>query len=339
MPFDWSTAKSVFDWGSAQPVLPPDPLPSYYGPTGTETTTGMQTAGPTDYPARNVTELAARLAQQTGANPIDTTLGMVGGIKAFHGSPHDFGAFDLSKIGAGEGTQAFGHGLYFAENEAVSESYRDNLGGGSGLLRVTPQTDAEREVQQILREGASQLPGVMSLEDARAWVQSAHDPWDDRGLLDALSSIEERAPKGHMYEVDLNADPAHMLDWDKPINQQPEVLARLANHPDADLINEAGHQITGQTLWDILRAGPQGPSGATQGLRESGIPGIKYLDAGSRSAGAGTSNYVVFDDKMVNILRKYGLAGLIAGGTGALPQIQPPGAIPPQLNAAINGQP
>ena len=45
-------------------------------------------------------------------------LGSAGGkgIKAYHGSPHDFDRFDLSKIGTGEGAQAYGHGLYFAEN-------------------------------------------------------------------------------------------------------------------------------------------------------------------------------------------------------------------------------
>ena len=28
----------------------------------------------------------------------------------------------------------------------------------------------------------------------------------------------------------------------------------------------------------------------------------------------GTSNYVVFDDKLIDIIKKYGLAGLVAGG-------------------------
>ena len=37
-------------------------------------------------------------------------------IKAYHGSPYDFERFDMSKIGTGEGAQAYGHGLYFAEN-------------------------------------------------------------------------------------------------------------------------------------------------------------------------------------------------------------------------------
>src|SRR6185437_7065525 len=47
------------------------------------------------------------------------------GIKAYHGSPHDFDAFDLSKIVTGEGAQAYGHGLYFAENPEVSEAYKN----------------------------------------------------------------------------------------------------------------------------------------------------------------------------------------------------------------------
>src|SRR5215471_5241978 len=33
------------------------------------------------------------------------------GIKAFHGSPHDFDKFSMAKIGTGEGAQAYGHGL------------------------------------------------------------------------------------------------------------------------------------------------------------------------------------------------------------------------------------
>jgi hypothetical protein len=49
-------------------------------------------------------------------------------------------------------------------------------------------------------------------------------------------------------------------------------------------------------------------------LRDAGIPGIKYLDAGSRGAGDGSRNYVVFDDRLITILRKYGIGGLIAGG-------------------------
>src|SRR5215469_8900609 len=37
-------------------------------------------------------------------------------IHAFHGSPYDFEKFSSANIGTGEGAQAYGHGLYFAEN-------------------------------------------------------------------------------------------------------------------------------------------------------------------------------------------------------------------------------
>ena len=55
------------------------------------------------------------------------------GISAYHGSPYDFEKFDLTKIGTGEGAQAYGHGLYFAENPAVAEDYRKQL--WSGIIR------------------------------------------------------------------------------------------------------------------------------------------------------------------------------------------------------------
>lgn len=49
---------------------------------------------------------------------------------------------------------------------------------------------------------------------------------------------------------------------------------------------------------------------ASDALREAGIPGIKYLDQGSRAAGDGSRNYVVFNDKLINIVRKYAAAGI-----------------------------
>jgi hypothetical protein len=56
----------------------------------------------------------------------------------------------------------------------------------------------------------------------------------------------------------------------------------------------------------------QSKAKATEKLKAQGIPGIKYLDAGSRGAGDGTRNYVVFDDKLISIVKKYGIAGASA---------------------------
>jgi hypothetical protein len=43
-------------------------------------------------------------------------------------------------------------------------------------------------------------------------------------------------------------------------------------------------------------------------LRDAGIPGIKYLDGGSRTAGQGSSNYVVFpgNERLLKILERNG---------------------------------
>ena len=58
---------------------------------------------------------------------------------------------------------------------------------------------------------------------------------------------------------------------------------------------------------------PQGKL-STQQFQRAGIPGIKYLDQGSRAAGEGSRNYVVFDDKLVSIVKKYGIPGAIGLG-------------------------
>lgn len=48
-------------------------------------------------------------------------------INAFHGSPYQFDKFTTSKIGTGEGAQAFGWGLYFTDLESIARNYAKNL--------------------------------------------------------------------------------------------------------------------------------------------------------------------------------------------------------------------
>ena len=55
-------------------------------------------------------------------------------INAYHGTPHDVPKFASSAIGSGEGAQAYGYGLYFAENQDVARSYRGQLAGSRVML-------------------------------------------------------------------------------------------------------------------------------------------------------------------------------------------------------------
>jgi hypothetical protein len=48
-------------------------------------------------------------------------------LEAWHGSPHKFDRFSMDQIGTGEGAQAYGHGLYFADSEDVAKGYREAL--------------------------------------------------------------------------------------------------------------------------------------------------------------------------------------------------------------------
>lgn len=59
---------------------------------------------------------------------------------------------------------------------------------------------------------------------------------------------------------------------------------------------------------------------ASKLLAERGIPGIRYLDQGSRSAGEGTRNYVIFPgaEDSIRILRKFAIPGAVGTGAAAM---------------------
>ena len=75
--------------------------------------------------------------------------------RAWHGSPYDFDVFDVGAIGAGEGAQAHGWGLYAAKDRKVSEGYRERLKEHRKTLYTImydgkPIADAPAEVQDVL---------------------------------------------------------------------------------------------------------------------------------------------------------------------------------------------
>lgn len=72
---------------------------------------------------------------------------------AYHGTPHIFDKFDSSKIGTGEGAQAFGHGLYFAGRKEVAKYYRDALAGDDPNM-VLQFPDGRKEVLKPGYRGA-----------------------------------------------------------------------------------------------------------------------------------------------------------------------------------------
>ena len=296
------------------------------------------------------------------------------GIRAYHSSPHDFDKFDLSKIGTGEGAQAYGHGLYFAENPAVSgqggQYWQQFKGRALGSDPVPNKAFEYLQSHGFDREAAANsidkfLQNGINKDNASA--VATHTA--------ARDLLRSGAPVGpRTYEVNINADPAHMLDWDKPF-ASPDALEAFASK--FDTVNPTTRRFLEDYSYANQKAGRPLPDGEdvfrelkalsspkqfSQEFSEAGIPGIKYLDQGSRGANAAnvfqvqkgarfpfnetdvgkwavpginepfvtreaalaalpkpSSNYVVFNPGIIDIMKKYGIAGAAAPvGMGAL---------------------
>lgn len=268
---------------------------------------------PTPESKRDMGNALMTLYAGNAFNPAATADNALGaGIKAYHGSPYDFDKFDASKIGTGEGAQAYGHGLYFAENENVAKGYRDN---GWNLLKingetVVPKTQAENDAASALAVSMGDPERALrELVGKYSPAGQVIQDWVERGLVS-----EERGP-GKMYEVNINASPDQFLDWDKPLSEQsPEVRSLLNPYLEAlkrdwSVNPELGEPTTtGQVV-----SGNYGHNKERMAvdMQNAGIPGIRYLDQGSRGQGEGTYNYVVFpgNEHLIEIVKKYGLAG------------------------------
>jgi hypothetical protein len=232
---------------------------------------------------------------------------------AFHGSPHKFTKFDMEKIGTGEGAQAYGHGLYFAESPGVAKSYKNNLSMQDVMVDGKPayqlegledNTPPEQAIRTVLSEGGideaiSKLKHLESIdkETPKYWADAYKWLSENRKRI----SLEG----GSLYEVDIPDTAINkMLDWDKPLSEQPESV-RLAlqdflddiinREPDYHRASEFARRFsiekmgdkTGEDLYRTLSSLTGGDEGVSTSLNMSGIPGIKYFDGSSRATSGG----------------------------------------------------
>lgn len=249
----------------------------------------------------------------------------------YHGSPYDFERFDMSKVGTGEGAQAYGHGLYFSSKEDVAKFYRKELGtridaydkNGKIIseskdpyrqrvlnsLAVSYQINgSQADIFDIVKDGFKrELTGGMRQDIAKELgVKPTTKQIETvNRYLSELNKLKDEGVKfkkhiqGRIYKVDIPED-SDMLDWDKIIADQLKPIQTIAKELKLD-----PYQTTGEQLYSQLSEDLGGDKQASQFLSSKGIPGLKYLDQFSRAEGKGTSNYVIFDEKAVKILEKY----------------------------------
>ena len=333
-----------------------DARQQFVGRTLGDPTNLLPMVGPAARVAVAAGKAAGKAAAPRIARGLEQHMVNTGGMlpmDVWHGSPHRFsptaknplGELDASKIGTGEGAQAYGHGLYLAEAKGTAKYYADNLAKiEEGMtLQVTNPTrgkgianDFHKFVHETYLDAAANIEKGAKL-DPIAFKNDVFTLFDDFGKYPLTSEQKENLWKqmiangaikkankvsSNIYKVDLPDEQiAKMLDWDKPLSQQaPGVrkafLSTRKNLTPMDIENLGGRAAVNQLYgmdntvdnflgaWQSLRGSKDA---GEKMLRDAGITGIRYLDGGSRGAGAGTSNFVVFDPAHMNILERNGV--------------------------------
>jgi hypothetical protein len=135
-----------------------------------------------------------------------------------------------------------------------------------------------------------------------------------REIINAKALVNQNG--GYLYKVDIPDEQiAKMLDWDKPLTTTPNGRAALdglmpkLDKESAQLLKQDAARLDGSGLVTWAQR-VYGKDGASAYLQSHGIPGVRYLDAGSRGAEGGTSNFVVFpgNENMMTILERNGQA-------------------------------
>jgi hypothetical protein len=242
------------------------------------------------------------------------------------------GRMRMDKIGTGEGAQAYGHGIYSAEAEGVAQKYKDDLTANISVNNAPiikngqiVGSTGDEELDDLIMAARGDID--VAIAEAHTWLQEGIDSGNPRIIagaqqeIDKLQSVKSVAVSnspGSMYEININANPDDFLDWDAALSGQP-AWQNIRNRwdeslGDPDIIQERlgvdPEKTTGGNYMYKLGSGLPGNDVAISAqLREAGIPGIKYLDAGSRGTSDATRNFVVFDEKLISIVKKYGIAG------------------------------
>ena len=247
----------------------------------------------------------------------EATKGMpVGNMIAYHGTPHEIqGAFDISKVGTGEGNQSYGHGMYFAENPNVSETYRH----AKQVVKYEPKLEKFTNGPNYFIDKNGDYMKVRDYIKNDVPVKVPEQEYLDK-YKEVRNAYDEQ-PHGNLYKVDIPDEyiPT-MMDWHKPLGQQSAFVKRAVNNLKKQVTPEMkaelgddlnllfGKDVTPNQFlntWEIIH--PTGGTGIGERLlNEQGVKGIRYWDFGSREGEKGTSNFVVFDPKEVKILEKNG---------------------------------
>ena len=215
-------------------------------------------------------------------------------IPAFHGTPHTLapeagaplGKFRTSKIGTGEGAQAYGHGLYFAGKREVAEHYRNALSSDDKLSAkaVKKYAPRKREIEREIRKVQDKLGQATTPQIAQEKARRIKPFEAEINSINA--KIRQESADGSLYKVELAPKDSEYLLYDKTLGEQPkgvqDKLKKFLREQEGEDTwqyrqEQDYRDITNNVLDDMPEAE------ISKRLKEAGIPGIKYLDGSSRN--------------------------------------------------------
>lgn len=195
------------------------------------------------------------------------------GVTAYHGSPHEFEEFDLSKVGTGEAEiyggkeghiggkgAEYGHGIYLTDSEDTANHYKEKLSKpGQGYLyevNIAPKK-----------------------ENFLNWAKTLSE--QDSFVRDAL--INSRI--------------------NKKIPPQIEIEANYKNIDPLDHYRNVLDSTTGEQFYKSEASMHGNTAKASSALNNLGIPGV-IVPHGEQS-----NSYVIFDPKHIKTVRRYAEGG------------------------------
>jgi len=285
--------------------------------------------------AAGTAALAGLLAAPEEAEAGFITRGGRGLLEAWHGSPHKFDKFSMDQIGTGEGAQAYGHGLYFADEIDVAKGYQPRDRDHEQWMYEQYKAAEEAGDQYMMDAWERAMMHDSPIELRASAADPDYDEYSQAAFAEVADALTANPGAGSLSRVEIDVTPESLLDWDKPLSEQSETVRNALDSLDPatrGFYKYDGEERTGRDFYWGLKAAMTRSEAESLGipredwwlgnderaskmLRDRGIKGIKYLDGDSRAVGDGTSNYVIFDDSLINIAERGAADPRLLGGT------------------------
>jgi hypothetical protein len=195
------------------------------------------------------------------------------GYRAYHGTGKKFDTFKTEFSGTGEGYDARGHGIYFAENKELAEFYSNLLGKSTPK---NPQAVGTLYEITLTVPKSNFLDWDLPWQSQSKYVKSVipiSDPW-----LDPTLGKELKNKDGYWYWTGRE-------EYKFPSKEQAKSLFMSPN------------MVSGGSMYERLAQSLGSNKAASEALKKRGIPGNKYSDEERRQ------NLVIWDISAIKIVK------------------------------------